>query len=66
MAREMSPGLKILWIWTLGTAAILVTNVVRTRLKDMDQLMNPEQQQQQQQNQTQIDSIISDEIQEKS
>ncbi|XP_020088546.1 uncharacterized protein LOC109710416 [Ananas comosus] len=39
---EKSPGLKILWIWTLGTAAILVTNVVRTRLHDMEQLLREE------------------------
>ncbi|XVF41496.1 hypothetical protein PTKIN_Ptkin01aG0284200 [Pterospermum kingtungense] len=47
MAREKkSPGLKILWLWTLGTAAILVTNVVRTRLRDMEQMMNSQQRQQ--------------------
>ncbi|XP_062144586.1 uncharacterized protein LOC133851966 [Alnus glutinosa] len=40
MPREKSPGLKILWVWTLGTAAILVTSVVRTRLRDMESLMN--------------------------
>ncbi|GMI78871.1 hypothetical protein like AT1G06010 [Hibiscus trionum] len=48
MGREkMSPGLKILWVWTIGTAAILVTNVMRTRLGDMDKAMNAQQQQQQ-------------------
>uniref|UniRef100_A0A6N2KBJ4 Uncharacterized protein n=1 Tax=Salix viminalis TaxID=40686 RepID=A0A6N2KBJ4_SALVM len=46
MPRETSPGLKILWAWTIGTAAILVTSVVRTRLKDMEQMMNGEQEQQ--------------------
>ncbi|KAJ6978166.1 hypothetical protein NC653_029918 [Populus alba x Populus x berolinensis] len=51
MTRETSPGLKILWAWTIGTAAIMVTNVVRTRLKDMEQMMNAEQQQQQEQEQ---------------
>ncbi|KAK8590173.1 hypothetical protein V6N13_088955 [Hibiscus sabdariffa] len=45
MAREkMSPGLKILWVWTIGTAAILVTNVMRTRLGDMEKAMNAQQQ----------------------
>ncbi|KDP26872.1 hypothetical protein JCGZ_18030 [Jatropha curcas] len=44
MPREKSPGLKILWLWTIGTAAILVTSVVRTRLRDMEQQMNAEQQ----------------------
>ncbi|XVE62175.1 hypothetical protein DITRI_Ditri06bG0097400 [Diplodiscus trichospermus] len=47
MAREKkSPGLKILWLWTIGTAAILVTNVFRTRLRDLEQIMNSQQQQQ--------------------
>ncbi|KAM1052340.1 hypothetical protein ACFX2B_033384 [Malus domestica] len=48
MPRELSPGLKILWVWTLGTAAVLVTSVVRTRMRDMENLINTEQQQQQQ------------------
>ncbi|KAM1039222.1 hypothetical protein ACFX2I_033670 [Malus domestica] len=45
MPRELSPGLKILWVWTLGTAAVLVTSVVRTRMRDMENLINTEQQQ---------------------
>ncbi|CAN1125045.1 hypothetical protein LINPERPRIM_LOCUS31451 [Linum perenne] len=40
MPRETSPGLKILWFWTLGTVVVLVTTVVRTRLRGMEQLMN--------------------------
>ncbi|KAJ1695961.1 hypothetical protein LUZ63_012659 [Rhynchospora breviuscula] len=40
---EKSAGLKILWVWTLGTAAILITNVVRTRLHDMDKLLRREE-----------------------
>ncbi|KZV34657.1 hypothetical protein F511_12460 [Dorcoceras hygrometricum] len=40
MWRDKSPGLKILWLWTFGTAAVLVTNVVRTRMRDMEQLIN--------------------------
>ncbi|KAL9373145.1 hypothetical protein Peur_035389 [Populus x canadensis] len=59
MTRETSPGLKILWAWTIGTAAILVTSVVRTRLKDMEQMMNAEQQQQQEQEQ-EHQSTLSD------
>ncbi|WZZ11557.1 hypothetical protein YC2023_097478 [Brassica napus] len=43
MGREKSPGLKILWVWTLGTAAILVASVVRTRMHDMESMMNQEQ-----------------------
>lgn len=74
MPSEKSPGLKILWVWTLGTAAstlsfsyiiysrsyththtylsfifffaVLVTSVVRTRLRDMETVMNGQQQQQ--------------------
>ncbi|KAI3417135.1 uncharacterized protein J3R85_014764 [Psidium guajava] len=42
MAREKSPGLKILWLWTFGTAAVLVTSVVRTRMQDMEKLMSAE------------------------
>ncbi|KHN13693.1 hypothetical protein D0Y65_030326 [Glycine soja] len=46
MPREpKSLGVKILWIWTFGTAAILVTNVMRTRIREMETLMNAEQQQ---------------------
>ncbi|PIN12900.1 hypothetical protein CDL12_14493 [Handroanthus impetiginosus] len=40
MWKDKSPGLKILWLWTFGTAAVLVTNVVRTRMRDMEQLIN--------------------------
>ncbi|KAK7243436.1 hypothetical protein RIF29_38232 [Crotalaria pallida] len=46
MRKEKSPGLKILWLWTFGTAAILVGNMMRTRIRDMETLMNAEQQQQ--------------------
>ncbi|GMN25617.1 hypothetical protein TIFTF001_049230 [Ficus carica] len=63
MPRENSPGLKILWLWTIGTAAILVTSVVRTRLRDMESLVNAEQQQQQQQqNQQQDQNFPNDSI----
>ncbi|KAI3459137.1 hypothetical protein Pfo_015800 [Paulownia fortunei] len=44
MWRDKSPGLKILWLWTFGTAAVLVTNVVRTRMRDMEQLINAQDQ----------------------
>ncbi|KAG4974497.1 hypothetical protein AAZX31_11G178100 [Glycine max] len=63
MPREpKSLGVKILWIWTFGTAAILVTNVMRTRIREMETLMNAEQQQQQQQHDvaTTDSSFISD------
>ncbi|KAB1201667.1 hypothetical protein CJ030_MR0G001494 [Morella rubra] len=43
MPTEKSPGLKILWLWTLGTAAILVTSVMRTRMRDMESFMNAQQ-----------------------
>ncbi|CAL9213884.1 unnamed protein product [Arabidopsis halleri] len=51
MGREKSPGLKILWIWTIGTAAILVTSVVRTRMQDMQTMMNQNQEQAPKENQ---------------
>ncbi|CAA7404788.1 unnamed protein product [Spirodela intermedia] len=41
--REKSPGLKILWVWTFGTAAVLVTSVVGTRLRDMEKLLREEE-----------------------
>ncbi|KAG8380312.1 hypothetical protein BUALT_Bualt06G0002500 [Buddleja alternifolia] len=44
MWKDKSPGLKILWLWTFGTAAVLVTNVVRTRVRDMDQFTNSQDQ----------------------
>ncbi|XP_006303458.2 uncharacterized protein LOC17898105 [Capsella rubella] len=51
MGREKSPGLKILWVWTIGTAAILVTSVVRTRMQDMQSMINQNQEQAPKQNQ---------------
>ncbi|XP_027185658.1 uncharacterized protein LOC113783659 [Coffea eugenioides] len=62
MWRDKSPGVKILWIWTIGTAAVLVTNVARTRMRDMEQLINSQsqEQEQQQQNPRIIDSVITD------
>ncbi|PNX97269.1 hypothetical protein L195_g020495 [Trifolium pratense] len=60
--REKSPGVKILWIWTFGTAAILIANVMRTRITDFQSVMDAqEQQQQQQQQQQQNDNGISEE-----
>ncbi|GAB4835377.1 hypothetical protein Ancab_000287 [Ancistrocladus abbreviatus] len=44
MFRDKPAGVKILWIWTIGTAAVLVTNVVRTRVKDMEKIMDAETQ----------------------
>ncbi|KAL1552208.1 hypothetical protein AAHA92_13035 [Salvia divinorum] len=44
MWRDKSPGLKILWLWTFGTAAVLVTNVMFTRMRDMDQIINAQDQ----------------------
>ncbi|KAF3452467.1 hypothetical protein FNV43_RR02900 [Rhamnella rubrinervis] len=56
MRREKSPGLKILWLWTIGTAAVLVASVVRTRMRDMEDFMKADQQQQQ--TTTPTDSVI--------
>ncbi|VVA90148.1 unnamed protein product [Arabis nemorensis] len=60
MGREKSPGLKILWVWTLGTAAILVASVVRTRMQDMESMMNQEQAPKQNQNRSAGDSVLTD------
>uniref|UniRef100_A0A7N2N3I5 Uncharacterized protein n=1 Tax=Quercus lobata TaxID=97700 RepID=A0A7N2N3I5_QUELO len=62
MPSEKSPGLKILWVWTLGTAAILVTSVVRTRLRDMETVVNGQQQQQQQQEPISSDVLLVDTV----
>ncbi|KAL8115979.1 hypothetical protein AgCh_022465 [Apium graveolens] len=43
MWKEKSPGVKILWIWTIGTAAILVANVATTRMRDMQKQMDTPQ-----------------------
>ncbi|KAK3016869.1 hypothetical protein RJ639_005955 [Escallonia herrerae] len=49
MWRDKSPGVKILWVWTFGTAAaVLVTNVVTTRMRDLDKQLNAPQADQQQ------------------
>ncbi|KQJ85111.1 hypothetical protein BRADI_5g24910v3 [Brachypodium distachyon] len=40
--NQKSPGLKILWIWTLGTAGIMIANVVRTRVNDMEMILRDE------------------------
>ncbi|KAL3520518.1 hypothetical protein ACH5RR_018667 [Cinchona calisaya] len=58
MWRDKSPGVKILWIWTIGTAAVLVANVARTRMRDMEQLINS--QSQEQPKPRVIDSVIAD------
>ncbi|KAK9082697.1 hypothetical protein Scep_029168 [Stephania cephalantha] len=47
MMREKSPGLKILWVWTLGTAAIVMTSFVRTRLRDLETQIKSDGEQQQ-------------------
>ncbi|KAJ0250814.1 Basic leucine zipper/W2 domain protein [Hirschfeldia incana] len=62
MGREKSPGLKILWVWTIGTAAILVASVVRTRMHDMETMMNQEQAPpKQNQNVAASHSVVTDE-----
>lgn len=40
MWTDKSPGVKILWLWTIGTAAILVANVATTRMRDLQKQMN--------------------------
>ncbi|CAK9148968.1 unnamed protein product [Ilex paraguariensis] len=43
MRTEKGPGVKILWLWAIGTAAVLVTSVARTRIRDMEQLINAQE-----------------------
>ncbi|CAH1446514.1 unnamed protein product [Lactuca virosa] len=43
MWKEKSPGVKILWIWTIGTAAVLVTNVATSRVRDMNKLLDSQE-----------------------
>ncbi|WVZ87540.1 hypothetical protein U9M48_034163, partial [Paspalum notatum var. saurae] len=40
---QKSPGLKILWIWTLGTAAIVVGGIVRMRVNDVQKILREEE-----------------------
>ncbi|CAL5201685.1 unnamed protein product [Lathyrus oleraceus] len=56
--REKSPGLKILWIWTFGTAAILIANVMRTGIRDFQSAMKAEEQEQQQQQQNDFATVV--------
>ncbi|KNA13891.1 hypothetical protein SOVF_112520 [Spinacia oleracea] len=59
MWKEKPTGIKILWVWTIGTAAVLLTCVSRTRMRDMETLLNQPPQQQQQQHQQQQQKGIS-------
>ncbi|KAM7497620.1 hypothetical protein LguiA_022034 [Lonicera macranthoides] len=45
MWKDKSPGVKILWIWTIGTAAVLVANVATTRMRDLEKLMDNQEEQ---------------------
>uniref|UniRef100_A0A803KMP9 Uncharacterized protein n=1 Tax=Chenopodium quinoa TaxID=63459 RepID=A0A803KMP9_CHEQI len=60
MWKDKPTGIKILWIWTIGTAAILLTGVSRTRMRDMEKLLNEPQQQQQQQGISSVDHVLVD------
>ncbi|PWA97947.1 hypothetical protein CTI12_AA024370 [Artemisia annua] len=40
MWKDKSPGVKILWVWTIGTAAVLVANVATSRVRDMNKILN--------------------------
>nr|GFB94032.1 hypothetical protein CTI12_AA024370 [Tanacetum cinerariifolium] len=43
MWKDKSPGVKILWVWTIGTAAVLVANVATSRVRDMNKILNAPQ-----------------------
>ncbi|KAF3791751.1 hypothetical protein EJ110_NYTH13666 [Nymphaea thermarum] len=40
-----NPGVRILWLWAIGTAGVLVTTVVKSRLRDMEALMEAQSKQ---------------------
>ncbi|KAL8233176.1 hypothetical protein R6Q57_002954 [Mikania cordata] len=44
MWKDKSPGVKILWVWTIGTAAVLVANVATNRVRDMNKIVNAHEQ----------------------
>ncbi|KMT14766.1 hypothetical protein BVRB_4g075320 [Beta vulgaris subsp. vulgaris] len=62
MWKDKPTGIKILWIWTIGTAAVLLTCVSRTRVRDMEKLMDQKQHhhQQQQQGLSSVDTVLVD------
>ncbi|KAH9607689.1 hypothetical protein KSS87_010952 [Heliosperma pusillum] len=47
MWKDKPTGVKILWVWTIGTAVVLLTTVTRTRVRDMEKFINESEQQQQ-------------------
>ncbi|KAI3757055.1 hypothetical protein L6452_04588 [Arctium lappa] len=59
MWKEKSPGVKILWIWTIGTAAVLVANVATSRVRDMNKVLNAHEESTDSQS---TDSIITDQV----
>ncbi|CAN6462432.1 unnamed protein product [Victoria cruziana] len=40
-----NPGVRILWLWAIGTAGVMVTTVVKSRLRDMEALMDAQSKQ---------------------
>ncbi|KAF5759962.1 hypothetical protein HanXRQr2_Chr16g0747771 [Helianthus annuus] len=60
MWKDKSPGVKILWVWTIGTAAVLVANVATSRVSDMNKIINvPEESSSPPVDQQTTDSIIT-------
>ncbi|CAO2832580.1 unnamed protein product [Amaranthus hypochondriacus] len=43
MWKDKPTGIKILWLWTIGTATILLTCVSKNRINDMEKIMNQKQ-----------------------
>ncbi|KAL9234869.1 hypothetical protein vseg_009687 [Gypsophila vaccaria] len=66
MWKNKPTGIKILWVWTIGTAVVLLTTVSRPRTRGMETLVdNAERQQQQQQHYREgaasaVDSVMTD------
>ncbi|KAI3807890.1 hypothetical protein L1987_23826 [Smallanthus sonchifolius] len=61
MWKDKSPGVKILWVWTIGTAAVLVANVATSRVRDMNKINNTQEESSPPSDHPQsTDSIITD------
>ncbi|KVI07553.1 hypothetical protein Ccrd_014125 [Cynara cardunculus var. scolymus] len=63
MWKDKSPGVKILWLWTIGTAAVLVANVATSRVRDMNKLLDAQEESSLPSADSQsTDSIITDQV----
>ncbi|KAF6144323.1 hypothetical protein GIB67_024550 [Kingdonia uniflora] len=63
MREKKSPGLKILWVWTFGTFAILIGSVMRNKMRDMENLINSQEPNNQTQPPAQDAAVVLDDDQ---